>query len=99
MRRQIAQALAASKSSPLRGRTPALEIVPVLARRPFPNFATYIDSDWSGNSSYNSFNAKLEHRTRFIDLHRGLHVGEEHRQQVRRRRHRQRRRRLAGIPG
>jgi hypothetical protein len=30
----------------------------------FPNFATYIDSDWSGNSSYNAFNAKLERRAR-----------------------------------
>jgi hypothetical protein len=36
---------------------------PVLARRPFPNFVTYIDSDWSGNSSYNAFNAKVEHRS------------------------------------
>ena len=35
----------------------------MLARRPFPNFVVYIDSDWSGNSSYNSFNTKLEHRT------------------------------------
>jgi hypothetical protein len=35
----------------------------VLARRPFPNFGTYIDSDWSGNSSYNAFNAKVEHRS------------------------------------
>ena len=33
----------------------------VLSRRPYPNFSTYIDSDWSGYSSYNSFNAKLEH--------------------------------------
>jgi hypothetical protein len=36
---------------------------PVLARRPFPNFVTYIDSDFSGNSSYNAFNAKVEHRS------------------------------------
>ena len=27
---------------------------PVLARRPYANFVTYIDSDWSGNSNYNS---------------------------------------------
>lgn len=33
----------------------------VLSRRPYPNFSTYIDSDWSGYSSYNSFNAKVEH--------------------------------------
>ncbi len=35
----------------------------VLSRRPYPNFVTYIDSDWSGYSSYNSFNAKIERRT------------------------------------
>ena len=27
------------------------------------NFGTYIDSDWSGNSNYNAFNAKVEHRS------------------------------------
>ena len=36
---------------------------PVAARKPFPNFIVYIDSDWSGNSSYNAFNAKVEHRS------------------------------------
>ncbi|MBO0727295.1 MAG: TonB-dependent receptor, partial [Blastocatellia bacterium] len=41
---------------------PTVGDCPVLARRPFPNFVTYIDSDWSGNSSYNAFNAKVEHR-------------------------------------
>ena len=33
------------------------------ARKPFPNFGTYIDSDWSGRSNYNALNAKLEHRS------------------------------------
>ncbi len=36
---------------------------PVLARRPYPNFATYIDSDWSGVSSYNAMNVKFEKRS------------------------------------
>jgi hypothetical protein len=36
---------------------------PVAARKPFQNFIVYIDSDWSGNSSYNAFNAKVEHRS------------------------------------
>ena len=34
----------------------------VAARKPFPNFGTYIDSNWSGRSNYNAFNTKLEHR-------------------------------------
>ena len=53
MRRQINQALPYDPANP----------IPVLERRPFPNFGTYIDSDWSGNSSYHSTNAKLEHHT------------------------------------
>ena len=36
---------------------------PVLARRPYPNFVTYINSNWSGNSSYNSGNVTLQHRS------------------------------------
>jgi hypothetical protein len=36
---------------------------PVLARRPHPNFGTYIDSDWSGNASYHALNFKIERRT------------------------------------
>lgn len=36
---------------------------PVAARKPYRNFDVYIDSDWSGNSSYNAFNAKVEHRS------------------------------------
>ena len=62
MRRNIAQALPPANPA-LCAATPTVGDCPVLARRPFPNFATYIDSDWSGNSSYNAFNAKVEHRT------------------------------------
>jgi hypothetical protein len=40
----------------------------VLSRRPYPNFSTYIDSDWSGYSSYNSFNVKLEHTYKGLSL-------------------------------
>ena len=36
---------------------------PVLARRPYPNFQVYIDSDWSGVSSYNAMNIKLRKTT------------------------------------
>ena len=32
------------------------------ARKPFPNFGTYIDSNWSGRSNYEALNTKLEHR-------------------------------------
>src|SRR5262249_30681754 len=35
----------------------------VAARKPYPNFNVFINSLWSGNSSYNSFNAKFERRT------------------------------------
>jgi len=52
MRRNIAQAFLYAPSHP----------GSVDARKPFPNFATYIDSDWNGRSSYNALNAKLEHR-------------------------------------
>jgi len=65
MRRNIAQArpvanpaVCAPEPTPTVGTDCA-----VLSRRPFVNFATYIDSDWSGNSSYNAFNAKVEHRS------------------------------------
>jgi hypothetical protein len=62
MRRNIAQAR--RMTDPARcAATPTVGDCPVLARRPFPNFVTYIDSDWSGNSSYNAFNAKVEHRS------------------------------------
>ncbi|HZQ55574.1 MAG TPA: TonB-dependent receptor [Bryobacteraceae bacterium] len=36
---------------------------PLTARRPYQNFVTYINSDWSGNSSYNSGNVTLQHRS------------------------------------
>jgi hypothetical protein len=36
---------------------------PLVARRPYQNFVVYIDSDWSGNSSYNSGNVTLQHRS------------------------------------
>jgi len=35
----------------------------VNARRPFPNFGTYIDDRFIGYSNYNAANVKLEHRT------------------------------------
>jgi hypothetical protein len=38
----------------------------VLARRPYPNFGVYIDSDWSGKSNYNAFNARFEHRSGWL---------------------------------
>lgn len=52
MRRNIAQARPYDPANPL----------PVAARKPYPNFVVYIDSDWSGRSNYNAFNTKLEHR-------------------------------------
>jgi outer membrane receptor protein involved in Fe transport len=52
MRRNIAQAFPYDATNPQ----------PVDARKPYPNFGTYIDSDWSGWSDYNALNAKLEHR-------------------------------------
>ena len=54
MRRNIAQALPYDPANPRS----------VAARKPYPNFNVYIDSDWSGRSKYNSFNTKLEHRGR-----------------------------------
>jgi hypothetical protein len=54
MRQNIAQAFPYDSASPL----------PVEARRPFPNFVVYIDSNWGGRSNYNAFNTKLEHRGR-----------------------------------
>src|SRR5262245_17004616 len=62
MRRNIAQSLPPANPA-LCAANPSVGDCPVLVRRPFPNFAVYIDSDWSGNSSYNSFNTKVEHRT------------------------------------
>jgi hypothetical protein len=53
MRRNIAQALPYDPANPLS----------VAARKPYPNFAVYIDSDFSGDSNYHSMNAKLERHT------------------------------------
>ena len=53
MRRNIAQALEFSPDRPT-----------VAERKPYPNFVTYIDSDWGGRSRYDAFNTKLEHRGR-----------------------------------
>ena len=54
MRRNVAQALPYDVANPL----------PVAARKPYPNFIVYIDSDWGGRSNYHAFNTKLEHRGR-----------------------------------
>lgn len=54
MRRNIAQALPFDPANPLS----------VAARKPFPNFNVYIDSEWGGRSRYNAFNTKFEHRGR-----------------------------------
>ena len=53
MRRNIAQALLYDPANPQS----------VDARKPFPNFGTYIDSEWAGRSNYNALNTKLEHRS------------------------------------
>lgn len=67
MRRNIAQSIPLRDPAACQA-NPSIGNCPVLARRPFPNFGTYIDSDWSGNSSYNSFNARLEHRSNSMIL-------------------------------
>jgi hypothetical protein len=54
MRRQINQALPYDPRNP---RSAA-------ERRPFPNFGTYIDSDWNGWSDYHALNATATHRGR-----------------------------------
>jgi hypothetical protein len=53
MRINIAQALPYTAANPT-----------VAGRKPFPNFGTYIDSDWSGFSDYHAMNATLTHRGR-----------------------------------
>jgi Carboxypeptidase regulatory-like domain len=58
MRRNIAQALLPDLSIPLDDPRNSVAV-----RKPYPNFGTYIDSDWSGNSSYNAMNVKLERRS------------------------------------
>lgn len=63
MRRNIAQSRpVANPALCAPDPTPTTGDCLVASRRPFPNFVVYIDSDWSGNSSYNAFNAKVEHR-------------------------------------
>jgi hypothetical protein len=62
MRRNIAQARPPANPA-LCAATPTAGDCQVAARKPFPNFGVYIDSDWSGNSNYNAFNAKVEHRS------------------------------------
>jgi hypothetical protein len=54
MRQNIAQAFPLDPANPSS----------VAARKPFPNFIVYIDSNWSGRANYNAFNTKLEHRGR-----------------------------------
>jgi hypothetical protein len=53
MRRNIAQAVPYTPEHPT-----------VAERKPFPNFGTYIDSDWSGWSDYHALNAIVTHRSR-----------------------------------
>jgi hypothetical protein len=43
--------------------SPTLGDCPVSARRPFPNFSTFIDSQWGSWSHYNAMNVKFERRT------------------------------------
>jgi Carboxypeptidase regulatory-like domain/TonB-dependent Receptor Plug Domain len=42
---------------------PTLGDCPVSVRRPYAQFSTYIDSQWSSWSSYNAMNVKFERRT------------------------------------
>jgi hypothetical protein len=53
MRRNIAQAFPYTPERPT-----------VAERKPFPNFALYVDSEWSGWSDYHALNAVLTHRGR-----------------------------------
>ena len=55
-----------SSSTPFPATGPGSDC-PVSARRPYPNITSsngFLDSRWNGYSNYNSFNAKLERRTR-----------------------------------
>jgi hypothetical protein len=65
MRRMINQAYQ-PKNPALCGADPTVADCPVAARKPYPNFAVYIDADWSGNSSYNSGNVKFQHRSGWL---------------------------------
>ncbi len=62
MRRNIAQARRMTNPAACAA-NPTVGECPVLARKPFPNFEVYIDSDFSGNSSYNAMNVKVERRS------------------------------------
>src|SRR4029079_18819734 len=53
MRQNIAQAFPYDPAHPLS----------VDARRPYPNFVVYIDSNWGGRANYNALNTKLENRS------------------------------------
>ena len=89
MRRNIAQAFPYDPAHPLS----------VDARKPYPNFVVYIDSDWSGRSNYHALNTKLEHRGARFDPDLRLHMGKEHRLKICGRRHWRRQfQRLAGLP-
>jgi hypothetical protein len=58
MRRNFAQALVPTPPVP-----EDVNLIPTVAsRKPYPNFGIFINSDWSGNSTYQSGNVKLEHR-------------------------------------
>ncbi|MBI4910646.1 MAG: TonB-dependent receptor [Acidobacteria bacterium] len=64
-RRQINQAFQVRNPSACAA-NPAIGDCPIAARRPFPNFGVYIDSDWGANSSYNAGNAKIQHRSGWL---------------------------------
>ncbi len=58
MRRNFAQALVPTAPVPT-----DISLIPTVAsRKPYPQFGIFINSDWSGNSSYQSANVKIEHR-------------------------------------
>jgi Carboxypeptidase regulatory-like domain len=58
MRRNFAQALVPTAPVPA-----DIKLIPTVAqRKPYPQFGIFINSDWSGNSSYQSGNVKIEHR-------------------------------------
>jgi len=52
MRRNINQALPYTPDNPS-----------FVARRPYPQFTTYIDSDWGGTSDYHALNVRAQRRT------------------------------------
>ena len=65
MRRNIAQALPYDPANPLS----------VAARKPFPNFEVYIDSDFSGDSNYHSHQHETRAPHRLAGRDSRLHVG------------------------